>query len=227
MTRKEFKKKWGNISPDAMTDKQFVEFKEDCFSMYEEVGFTTRFNSPYDDYLWHNGMTFKVLRRATTNECDLEALPIWLVEFENGDTAYCYPEEICKAEQKCPYCESKNLEIAEDGLYHCKDCDRLFNDEDITREDLRHKISCLLNGTSEEKPAEIFFNLPSAEEEAQGLSSLEIPAIEKIFEMEGEGTMWYHISGEREDNGEDTWHDIDELPIKDMKGLLLFLRENS
>lgn len=224
MTLKEFNLKWGHFTTDEMSDEQFQEFKNDCFSMYEETGFTSLFNSPYDDNGEHNGMTFKVIRRATAEECDIEAMPLWLIEFENGDTAYCYPEEICKAEQKCPYCESKNLETAEDGRYHCKDCDRLFDDEDSAREYLRHQISPLLDGTSEERPKEIFLNLPSAEEEAQGLSSLEIPAIEKIFEMEGEGTMWYHIHGEREDNGEDTWHDIDELPIKDMRGLLDYLR---
>lgn len=88
----------GNINIDKLSDEEFQEFKDDCFSMYEETGFIDRFDSPYDDEGEHNGMTFKVIRRATTGECDLEAMPIWLIEFENGDTAYCYPEEICKAE---------------------------------------------------------------------------------------------------------------------------------
>ena len=99
MTRKEFNKKWGSISADDMTDEQFVEFKNDCFEYYEGCGFLEKFDSPYDDIGGgmheHNGMKFKVLRRATMQECDLEAMPLWLVEFENGDTAYCYPEEIC------------------------------------------------------------------------------------------------------------------------------------
>ena len=77
MTEAEFDKKWKGISTDDMTDEQFVEFKNDCFEM-----------------------SFKVLRRATTEECDLEAMPIWYIEFENGDTAYCYPEEICKSENE-------------------------------------------------------------------------------------------------------------------------------
>ena len=98
MTQAEFDKKWGSISTDDMTDEQFVEFKNDCFAMYEQGGFTDKFNSPYDDEGEHNGMTFKVLRRATMQECDLEAMPIWYIEFENGDTAYCYPEEICNEE---------------------------------------------------------------------------------------------------------------------------------
>lgn len=102
MTENDFEQKWEGISVDDMTDDQFVEFKNDCFSMYEETGFLEKFDSPYDDIGGgqheHNGMSFKVLRRANTSECDIECMPIWLVEFENGDTAYCYPEEICVSE---------------------------------------------------------------------------------------------------------------------------------
>lgn len=125
---------------------------------------------------------------------------------------------------KCPFCESEDIELvpAGDGWdkphYHCKICDCLFDEEDVERENLRHQISPLLNGTSEEKPLEIFFNLPSAEEEAQGLSSLEIPAIDKVFELEGDGTIYYHIVG-------DDWHDLDELSIGDLKALLKYIRE--
>ena len=98
MTKNEFDKKWGNVDTYALSDEEFIQFKQDCFAMYEQTGFIDKFDSPYDDESEHNGMTFKVLRRATTDECDLEAMPLWFIEFENGDTAYCYPEEICKAE---------------------------------------------------------------------------------------------------------------------------------
>lgn len=98
MKREEFDHKWSGIGTDEMTDEQFAAFKEDCFSLYEETGFVDKFNSPYDDEGEHNGMAFKVVRRATSEEVDTEAMPVWLVEFENGDTAFCYPEEICKIE---------------------------------------------------------------------------------------------------------------------------------
>jgi hypothetical protein len=98
MTETDFNNKWGNINPDDMTDEQFLEFKNDCYEMYEETGFIDKFDSPYDDEGEHNGMPFKVVRRATQEEVDIESMPLWLIEFENGDTAYCYPEEICKAE---------------------------------------------------------------------------------------------------------------------------------
>ena len=99
MTEKEFNKKWKAADPDKLSDEELLQFKQDCFAMYEQAGFLDAFNSPYDEQGEHNGMAFKVVRRATTEECDLEAMPLWLVEFENGDTAYCYPEEICKAEK--------------------------------------------------------------------------------------------------------------------------------
>ena len=99
MTEKDFNAKWQHRQVDDMTDEKFLEFKNDCFSVYEETGFLEKFESPYDDEGEHNGMAFKVIRRATTEECDLEAMPLWFIEFENGDTAYCYPEEICKIEK--------------------------------------------------------------------------------------------------------------------------------
>lgn len=100
MTKEQFEKKWNGVSTETITEAQFAELKEDAFSMYEETGFLAKFDSPYDNEGEHDGMGFKVLRRATTAECDLEAMPIWFVQFQNGDTAYCYPEEICKAGHK-------------------------------------------------------------------------------------------------------------------------------
>jgi hypothetical protein len=100
MTEKEFNEKWGGVIVDNLDDNQFMEFKRDCFEMYETDGFIEKFDSPYDDFGEHNGMKFEVVRRANLNEVDLEAMPVWFIRFENGDEAYCYPEEICKAEHR-------------------------------------------------------------------------------------------------------------------------------
>ena len=118
----------------------------------------------------------------------------------------------------CPYCGSKIFHPYEER-YECEDCGCLFDEEDIEREALRHQLSPMLNDTSEEAPMEIYFMIPSAEEEACGLSSLEIPHIDKVFEVEGDGTMWYHIEGEYVDN-EILWHDIDELELEDLRALV-------
>lgn len=124
----------------------------------------------------------------------------------------------------CPFCGSEHYHEFE-NRYECEECGWLFDEEEIERQDLRHKISCLLDGTSEENPKEIYFMIPSAEEEACGLSSLEIPHIDMIFEVEGEGTMWYHEEGENEfDSRKPIWHDLDELPVQDLQGLLNYLQ---
>ena len=131
---------------------------------------------------------------------------------------------------KCPYCGSENFEFMGDNDYwngkpfHCHECDNWFSEEDNEREDTRHKISALLEGTSEENPKKISFIIPSAEEDAVGLSTLEMPTVESIFELEGDGTIWFHICGENA-NGEPVWRDIDDLSITDMKGLLSCLLE--
>lgn len=95
MTEREFDLKWGDVDIDILSDKIFEQFKNDCFEMYEETGFIEKFNSPYDEEREHNGMKFEVLRRATT-----DGMPMWKIKFENGDIAYCYPEEICKVEHQ-------------------------------------------------------------------------------------------------------------------------------
>lgn len=101
MTEKELNEKWGaDYDPyNAETEEEVVEFKNDCFDMYEQGGFSERYFSPYEETSCYNGMKFDVIRRATTDDdIDLESLPIWVIKFENGETAYCYPEEITKLE---------------------------------------------------------------------------------------------------------------------------------
>lgn len=100
MTELEFDKKYQDINIDNLTDEELSQFKNDCFEMYEQGGFLDRFDSPYDELEKRIGERFEVIRRATTEEFDLEALPIWLIKFEDGDTAYCYAEEITKIENK-------------------------------------------------------------------------------------------------------------------------------
>lgn len=103
MTEKELNEKWGaDYNPyNAETEEEVVEFKNDCFDMYEESGFSERFFSPYNETDPYNGMKFDVIRRATTDDgIDVEDLPIWVIKFENGKTAWCYPENITKLEHK-------------------------------------------------------------------------------------------------------------------------------
>ena len=104
---RDFKEKWAGVDIDGLETENLREFKEDCFNLYEQTGFLEIFDSPYDDTHEHNGMRFEVIRRATEfnsetgeGEVDLEAMPLWLVRFENGDEAVCYPEEIALIEHE-------------------------------------------------------------------------------------------------------------------------------
>lgn len=125
----------------------------------------------------------------------------------------------------CPYCGS--TKIAKQREYHsgekvffCEECECFFTETDIEVEEVRHKVSCLLNGTSEEHPLEC--DITVGEWDACGLSSLELPHIVKCYEMEGEGTMWFFIDGMDEDD----WFEFDNFHIEDMKAILKYLEEN-
>lgn len=119
----------------------------------------------------------------------------------------------------CPFCESENIEkrrtqIAVDDYYehyHCKDCHTFFDDTDIEVEDLRHKISLLLNGTDENNP--IKCNILVGEEEAQGLSTLQMPHIDKCYQIPGDGTMWFHIKY----SPDEEWMNFDDFDMYDLK----------
>ena len=61
----------------------------------------------------------------------------------------------------------------------------------MNREEIRHKLSALLMDTCEEKP--IHCNIPIGEDEAMGLSSLELPVVTSIFQQPSEGIIWFKI----------------------------------
>ena len=135
----------------------------------------------------------------------------------------------------CPYCKSKNFEHMGENDYwngmpwHCHECDNWFSEDDYLHQLYWENISCLLNETSEEEPLVLdsYIILPSVEEESCGLSDSEKLNIDKMFQVEGEGTMWYHFEGEDDMNtGEPTWRDMYELSTKDLEFLLKELREN-
>ena len=117
----------------------------------------------------------------------------------------------------CIECESEKVELTPELRFHCLDCGRLFDSEDIQREMLRRRLSPLLSGTSEEDPMKVFVTI--GEEEACGFGSLELPEIEEVFLFE-DGTMWFHIYGGREADGTKTWEDIDTLSIKELWDLV-------
>lgn len=101
----------------------------------------------------------------------------------------------------CPYCESTDTETTdEEGRFHCRECGRLFDRDDIRREELRQTLSPRLSGTSEEKPLEV--NIPIGEHG--------VTVVDRLFLFE-DGTIWFRIKGETE------YRDIDTLCITDLE----------
>jgi len=131
----------------------------------------------------------------------------------------------------CPYCGSERVHLSKEedafnpyAVYECEECKRLFDKDDCEHEEYWHQISALLNGTSIEKPLVLnsYVILPSVEDESCGLSDLEKLNIDKVHQIEGEGTMWYHFEGTPETD--DYWYDMSELDTRDLKYLLEELR---
>lgn len=94
------KKSRGDLSLDE--ERQYVN---DCFNTYEYIGFANKFGTPYPGAERYKGMTFKVLSRVKEypedeNGADLEVLPAWNIQMENGDIIVAYPEEICIKERR-------------------------------------------------------------------------------------------------------------------------------
>lgn len=99
-------------------------------------------------------------------------------------------------EIKCPYCGSTNLESMNDNRFICHECWCGFTEEDILRENIRHRLSAILfaNNATEEKPLSFEHPLGEHREENCGLSSLNLPWITSIFEFE-DGTIWFNVDG--------------------------------
>lgn len=86
----------------------------------------------------------------------------------------------------------------------------------IRREQIRQILSSLLVDTNEKAP--LRFNdekmVVIGEEEAQGLSSLELPRVTSLFQVPGDGTIWVNI------DGCDEPMEIDDLSLADLEKIL-------
>lgn len=94
----------GNRSREHLSYEEEKAFVQDCFDTYEHIGFADTFRTPYESEKKYNGMKFSVLGRVKEisedkDGNDLECLPMWSIQFENGDKIHAYPEEICLAER--------------------------------------------------------------------------------------------------------------------------------
>lgn len=103
MSVEEFDTKWGETpNREKMDFETELEFIEDAFNMYETSGFLATFNAIYEDEANFNGVAFQVIGRASYSkgDCDIEQLPMWHIEFEDGTKHMAFPEEITKFERE-------------------------------------------------------------------------------------------------------------------------------
>ena len=88
-----------------LTKDEERKFVNDCFCVYEHIGFANTFKSLYNETGKYENMKFAVLNRVKdstedrNNGADIECLPAWNICFDNGDIIAAYPEEICLAER--------------------------------------------------------------------------------------------------------------------------------
>lgn len=95
-----------------MSPERELEFVNDCFDLYEKEGFSDKFWSPYGDFQERFGEPFAVVERCTEASCDVSALPMWNIRFEDGSVMGAYPEEIVPSEMRengCPYFDEFSL----------------------------------------------------------------------------------------------------------------------
>lgn len=81
----------------------------------------------------------------------------------------------------------------------------------MTREQLRHRLSAILMDTDEQHPIEC--NITIGEEEAMGISSLELPTITSAFQLPSEGIIYFNIEGLKEPIEFDDIHKKDLIKI--------------
>ena len=112
----------------------------------------------------------------------------------------------------CPYCGSEHLEWHESGEnYYCLGCGNYFTEKEAEFEDIRHELSALVMDTDEEHPVQCEVTI--GEDEAQGLSSLELPLVVGVFQ-DCYAQIWVNIYGMDEPM------EFDDLPLNDVKNIL-------
>ena len=70
----------------------------DLLFAYYERRISKTFHTPYSEYQDLNGKQFHILWRLTEKDADLEVLPMWCIETEDGVAVHAFPEEICEEE---------------------------------------------------------------------------------------------------------------------------------
>lgn len=112
----------------------------------------------------------------------------------------------------CPYCGGEHLEWHKKSeKYYCLGCGNEFTEKDAEFEDVRHELSALIMDTTEENPLKC--EIVIGEDDACGLSSLELPWVVGIFQ-DSDACIWVNIDGMSEPMN------FDDLTLNDVKTIL-------
>lgn len=93
---------------EDMSESQQIEFLEHCYKLYEREGFAKKFWCNSSDFEGRIGETFKVVRRIWQEDADLDSLPMWEIQFEDGSTTVAWADEIIPSEMKANGCNIKD-----------------------------------------------------------------------------------------------------------------------
>jgi len=110
-----------HIQREDMTTEEHIAFINYWFDKYEKEGFSKVFCSPYQltdgEGNWRNGQKYTVLGRVKPmfedkeNGADLDTLPLWEIQFEDGYKMAAYQEEIIPSEIKDNICRESDKQL--------------------------------------------------------------------------------------------------------------------
>ena len=96
---------------EELPEEKYREYINDCFDAYENNDkFATIWWSPY----WEDvpfGAKIVSIRRAEEerDQVDLDCMPMWIIQFDNGHSQAAYPEELILSERKANGCPEEYL----------------------------------------------------------------------------------------------------------------------
>lgn len=120
-------------------------------------------------------------------------------------------DRMTKEEITCPFCGSTSVYVHGDGRYVCDECQIPFDNADLEWWGYYNKISAILIDTCEEKP--LACHITIGEDEAVGLSTLQLPTITELFQEPCEGIIWYKVYGNP------NWHPFDIFSLDGLKSV--------
>lgn len=89
---------------EEMSEEEEAAFVADCYKLYEEEGFSTKYWSPFTDNAERVGLPIEIIGRIEEDSVhDLGSLPMWKAKLD-GCEFEVFPEEVVPSEMKANEC---------------------------------------------------------------------------------------------------------------------------